>query len=170
MQTHFLAASLAASVAVFFAAPAFAQGTRVAEPSGGFSYTAPAGWHIKTFPGLKYKICYAAPSGGFAPNLTVLDETAAVPLDKYVQLSLRGMQRVYTGLAVVSQKPFATASGLRGVRMAVNGTTQGRKMHQVFYVFPAGSRKFIATASNLAADGTKYEAATDAAMKTFKLQ
>jgi len=38
-------------------------------------------------------------------------------------------------------------------------------------VFPAANnRKIIATATWLAADGSKYVAPADAAMKTFKLQ
>lgn len=153
------------------AAPVHAQGARISEPTGGFSYVPPPGWRSRPFPGLKYKICYANPKGGFAPNINILDETAAVPLDKYLQLSLVGMKRAYTTLAVVGQKPFVTASGIHGIRMAVNGTTGGRNMHQVFYVFPTRTaRKIVVTASCLASDGSKYEAATDASMKTFKLQ
>ncbi len=176
MQPRFLCAialsvltvGLAVSVP---AVPALAQGTRVSEPTGGFSYVPPPGWHTKPFPGLKYKICYTNSLGGFAPNINILEETAAVPLDKYMQISLVGMKQAYTTFAILSQKPFVTASGIRGVRMVVNGTTGGRNMHQVFYVFPgANDRKYVVTASSLASDGNRYNAATDASMKTFRLR
>ncbi len=144
---------------------------RLSEPSGGFSYVPPAGWKVKTFPGLKYKICYAAPSAGFAPNITTLDETAPVGLDEYVRVSFANMKRAYTKLAIKSQGAFVTNSGLRGSRTVTNGTMQGRNVRQVFYIFPAANnRKILATVSWLQASGEKYTAATDAAMKTFTLK
>lgn len=150
--------------------PALAQG-RLSEPAGGFSYLPPAGWHIRTFPGLKYQVCYTTPAGGFAPNINTVDEVAPLPLGPYVQLSVSQMKRAYTSLHVLGQKPFVTASGVHGIRMATDGVVGGRHMHQVFYVFPGtSSRKYVLTASSLASDHGKYDAATDAAMKTFKLQ
>lgn len=144
---------------------------RLSEPSGGFSYVPPAGWKVKTFPGLKYKICYTTPSGGFAPNITTLDETAPVGLNEYVRVSFANMRRAYAKLTIKSQGAFVTNSGLRGSRTVTNGTMQGRNVRQVFYVFPAANnRKIIATVSWLQASGEKYTAATDASMKTFKLQ
>ncbi len=152
------------------APPVSAQG-RLSEPAGGFSYQPPAGWHIRTFPGLKYKICYTTPAGGFAPNINTVDEVAPMPMGPYVQLSVSQMKRAYTSLHVLSQKPFVTASGLSGVRMATDGIVGGKQMHQIFYIFPGSSnRKFVLTASFLASDHNKYDAATDQAMKTFKLQ
>ena len=149
--------------------PALAQ-TRLSEPAGGFSYLPPAGWHIKTLPGLKYKISYAMPANGFAPNINVVDEVSAMPLDKYLQFSMVGMRKAYTSLHVLKQAPFVTASGVHGERLAVDGVVGDKHMHQVFYVFPANNRKIVVTASSLASDGGKYDAATDKSIKTFKLQ
>ena len=151
------------------AAPAAAQG-RLSEPAGGFSYLPPAGWRIRTFPGLKYRICYAKPASGFAPNINVADEVSAMPLDKYLQFSMAGMRKVYTSLRVLKQAPFATASGIRGERMVVDGIVADKHLHQIFYVFPASNHKIVLTASSLASDDSRYDAATDASMKTFKLQ
>ncbi len=153
------------------ASPVLAQGTRLSEPAGGFSYLPPAGWHIRTFPGLKYKVCYTTPANGFAPNINTVDEVAPMALGPYMQISVSHMKLAYTSLHVVGQRPFVTASGLRGVRMATDGVVGDKHMHQVFYVFPgSNNRKYVLTASALASDGSKYDAATDASMKTFKLQ
>ena len=151
--------------------PAAAQETRLSEPAGGFSYLPPAGWHIRTLPGLKYKVCFAKPLAGFAPNINTVDEVAPVPMGPYVQASIAQMKRAYANLHVLSQKPFVTASGVHGVRMVTDGLAAGKHMHQVFYVFPgANSRKYVLTASFLASDGSKYDAVTDASMKTFTLK
>lgn len=153
------------------AMPASGLAARLSEPAGGFSYVPPPGWHIRTFPGAKYRISFAKPAAGFAPNINVVDETAAVSLDRYMQMSQPAMQKAYTGFHVLSQSPFVTNAGLHGVRMAVDGTFAGRHVRQTFYVFAAANnRKIIVTASWLAADGNKYAAAADGAMKTFLLK
>ena len=153
------------------AAPALASGTRLVEPAGGFSYLPPAGWHTRTFPGLKYKICYTTPANGFAPNINTVDEVAPMAMGPYMQLSISHMKLAYTSLHVLSQKPFVTASGLHGVRMMTDGVVGDKHMHQVFYIFPGGNnRKYVLTASSLASDRGKYDAATDAAMKTFAVK
>ena len=173
MHTRFssLLALSALSTTLALAGPAFAQGARLSEPAGGFSYAVPAGWQIKTLPGLKYKICYVMPSAGFAPNINIVDEVAAVPLDTYIKASLGPMQKGYTNLHVLNTTSFPAAAGLVGRRMAITGSLLGKSVYQVFYFFPAANdRKIIATASWLNKDGTKYVAPVNAAMKTFKLQ
>ena len=145
--------------------------TRLSEPAGGFSYVPPPGWKIRTFPGAKYKISYATPAQGFAPNLNVVDETAAVGLSDYVRVSMTHMNMAYSQFHVLSQGAFRTSSGLSGIRVMSQGTINGKAVRQIFYVFPApSSRKIIVTASWLASDGNKYTQATDSAMKTFKLR
>jgi len=120
-------------------APVLAQGTRLSELTGGFSYTVPAGWQIKTFPGLKYKICHTTSSAGFAPNITIIDEVTNVPLDTYMKASLGPMRKVYRNLHVVSTTPFSAAAGLVGRRMAVTGILSGKSLSQVFYI-PSGRK------------------------------
>lgn len=152
-------------------APALAQGTRLSEPAGRFSYVVPAGWRIRPFPGLKYKVCYTTPANGFAPNINTVDEVTPMAMGPYMQLSISHMKLAYTKLHILGQKPFVTASGIHGIRMATDGVVGDKHMHQVFYVFPgANNRKYVLTASSLASDRGKYDAATDASMRTFKLQ
>lgn len=149
----------------------WAQGTRLSEPAGGFSYLPPVGWRIKTVPGMKYKVCDTVSAGGFAPNLMASDDTDPLPLVTYVHASLAKMQQAHADLHVLSLAPFVTSSGIRGMRLAVVVTRTNRRLYQVFYVFPTpGSRKILTVAAWLASDGNKYAAAVDSAMKTFKLQ
>lgn len=151
--------------------PALAQGTRLSEPAGGFSYQPPAGWHIRTFPGLKYKICYTTPAKGFAPNILTVDEVKPMAMGPYMQLSVAHMKLTYTSLHVLSQNSFVTASGIQGVHMVTDEVIGDKHMHQVFYAFPgANNRKYALAASSLASDHGKYDAATDASMKTFRLR
>jgi hypothetical protein len=150
--------------------PAACQAGRLTEPTGGFSYSPPPGWKIRTFPGLKYKICYAAPAHGFAPNIDVVDETAPMSLAEYMRVSMTHMHLVYAKFHVVTQGAFLTSSSLHGVRLVSNGTINGKNVRQIFYVFPAAkNRKIVVTVSWLASDGNKYTAASDGAMKSFRL-
>ena len=162
-----------AALAPVSAAPAGHAETsavRLSEPSGGFSYLPPAGWRIRTFPGAKYKISYTTPAHGFAPNLNVVDETAAVGLSDYVRASMSHMNLAYSQFRLLSQGAFSTSSGLHGIRVVCQGTLSSRTVRQIFYIFSAPSnRKIIVTASWLASDGDKYTQATDGAMKTFRL-
>lgn len=131
----------------------------------------PAGWHIRAFPGLKYKICCTTPANGFAPNINTADEVTLMAMAPYIQLSVTQMKRAYTSLHVLNQSPFVTASGTHGVRMVTDGVIGDKHMHQVFYVFPgANNRKYVLTAASLTSDHNNYDAATGKAMKTFKLQ
>jgi len=66
-----------------------------------------SGMHIKTFPGLKYKSCYTTPSAGFAPNITIVDEVAAVPLGTPIKGRIASMQKMSTNLPVFSTTPFS---------------------------------------------------------------
>ena len=144
---------------------------RLSEPAGGFSYVPPTGWKIRTFPGAKYRISYTTPAQGFAPNINVVDEVAALSLKDYVRAGMSHMNLAYSHFRILSQAPFSTASGVHGVRLMADGTVGGRHVRQAFYIFPAAhSRKIIVTATWLASDGSKYAAAVDGAMKTFALK
>jgi len=165
-----LALVLPASAGPVPAGHAGSSAARLSEPSGGFSYIPPTGWKIRTFPGLKYKICYTTPMGGFAPNINAADETAPVGLNKYVQVSMAHMNLAYSQFHLLNQTPFVTGSGLHGIRLVSTGTISNRTLRQIFYIFPApSSRKIIVTASWLASEGDKYTRAADGAMKTFRL-
>lgn len=151
--------------------PAEAEGARLTEESGGFSYIPPDGWQIKTFAGMKYLISYGPRANGFTPNINVQDELAPVPLDDYARLNLIQISRMYADFKPLGRTAFVTASGLSGVRLAADGTLMGQHTRQVFYLFPAaGARKIIVVATWLASDGNKYAPAVDASLKTFRLE
>ncbi len=146
--------------------PLAAAPARVSEAD--FSYVAPPGWTVAPFPGAKYHVAYARPTGGFAPNLNFVVESAGVPLARYAQLNTQQMNLHFPGFHLQSQTPFITASGLRGIKIVAQTKPQGKVLQQVFFMFSGhGSKKFVGTASTLASDGAKYDRAVDAAMKTF---
>ena len=171
MSRFIASAVLAACLMVpALAAPSAAPATLVDE-SGGFSYVPPPGWHVRSFPGMKYKISYGKPTDRFAPNINVVDETAALPLADYARFSQKQMQRLFPGFHLLSVSPFVTTRGLRGFRMRAEASPTGRKLRQTSYLFAGhGDRKVIVTASWLAVDGSKYDGAVDAAIKTFTLK
>ena len=152
------------------AAPA-AGPARLVDEVGGFSYVPPAGWRVAAVPGLKYKIAYGKPAQGFAPNINVVDETAAVSIADYARRNVKNMQQLVSGFHEISLSPFVTNSGLRGFRLRGEAAPAGRKLRQTNYLFAgSGDRKIVVTASTLASDGSKHDAMLDAVMKTFTLK
>ena len=151
---------------------------RLTDSSGGFSYVPPPGWQIRNYPGIKYKISSAPPMAVFTPTIVVRYDVVPVDLDRYVRGCTAGIMKhltdpdkSYTTYHVVSQGAFVTAAGLHGVRLLSDATLFGKSVRQIFYTFPGPSnRKYIATTSWLQADGNKYAAASDEAMKTFTLK
>lgn len=143
----------------------------VVSAPGAFSFTAPPGWVVKPFPGMKYNACYAKPVGGFAPNVNVVDEAASVPLARYARANLTLLQSRYPGFHSLGQSSFTTRSGVHGVKLLATASPAGRKIRQAFYLFAGrGAQKWVVTASTPAAEGGKYDRILDASMKTFALK
>ena len=144
---------------------------RLIETEGGFSYVPPIGWQVKTFPGLKYKLSCAKPSGGFMPNINVVDESAAVSMTDYIQLTSTQLKRQFPDFISLGQTAFVTSSGIQGVRLDSEATLNGHKLRQIYYLFAGqGDRKIVVTATWGALDGDKFTQATDTSMKTFALE
>ena len=159
------------AIAIALSAAAAHAGPQVTDAAGGFSYTAPNGWKVTTMAISKYKIAYAKPSGGFASNFNVVDENSALPLADYARASTATLKARMPGYHFVSQSPFVTKSGLHGVKIVTDGAPAGRKLRQIYYLFPAhGARKLVVTASVLSAQAAPSAGAIDAAMKTFTLK
>ena len=165
MRSPLTLAVLAAALSV----PAHA-GPRVADAAGGFSYTAPNGWRAGSLPGSQYKVCYAKPVGGFAPNVNVVEENAPVSVSAYAPAALAPLQARMPGFRLISQSPFVTRAGLRGVRVVAEDAPAGRKLRQIFYLFPGRGARKVVTASLPAAVAGQYVGAVDAAMKTFTVR
>lgn len=150
-----------------------ADGPRTVVAPGLFSYQAPPGWTVQDSPISKYKVSFASPASGFAANINVVIETAAVPLNDYVTASLSQLKAtpMLLNVKVVSQQPFQTAGGLDGQRVVVTDAMGKMDLQQTFYFFDGGSNaKLVVTASCLSSDGAADAPLFDAALKTFTLE
>ena len=158
-------------LAIASTAAAAHAGPQVTDAAGGFSYTAPDGWKVTTMAVSKYKISYAKPSGGFATNLNVVDETSALSLAAYNRASSATLKSAMPGYHLISQAPFVTKSGLHGFKVVTDAAPQGRKLRQTYYLFSGhGTRKLVVTASVLSAQAAQQAGPIDAAMKTFSVK
>lgn len=159
------------ALTLVLAATAAHAGPQVTDTAGGFSYTAPNGWKVTTMAVSKYKIAYAKPSGGFATNLNVVDENSTLSMPDYARASAKTLKSMMPGYHFISQGPFVTKAGLHGIKVVTEGSPAGRKLRQMYYLFPAhGSRKLVVTASIPQAQAAQYAAVVDAAMKTFTVK
>lgn len=142
--------------------------------NGEFSYVPPEHWIVREIPGLKYKAAIGQPSGGFAPNINVVEEDAPVPLDSYVADSLRTVQQMHekagsTPPVVLGQTDITTDARQRGIKLVTQVEINGKQVRQIYYFFEGGSgKKFVVTCSTLAEGGESYDKVFDASMKTFR--
>jgi hypothetical protein len=94
-----------------------------------YSWVPPSGWQLRDFPGLKYKALIGAAAHGLAANLNVVDEVAGnMPLDQYVDQSITKLKQLFATLKVLKREPFITDSGLKGVKVTIDDTQQGKML------------------------------------------
>lgn len=158
-----------AALAVLNASPVAAQGTRVVEPAGGFSYVPPPGWSVTLAPGGKYHSCQTGLAGSKA-SLLFLDVPASSPLRLCFPPGTHLPHEVLHG------EPFMTSSGLHGYRVnfesPVTKSNLNSDIAHISYVFPVKGRKIMVLATFLPAEYMKHEPVMDKmdkAMKTFRL-
>jgi len=150
-----------------------ADGPQTVVAPGLFSYQAPPGWTAQDSPISKYKVSFAPPVNGFAANINVVIDKAAMSLNDYVTASLSQLKAtpMLVNVKVVSQQPFQTAGGLDGQRVVVTDAMGKMDLQQTFYFFDGGSNaKLVVTASCLSSDGAADAPLFDAALKTFTLE
>jgi hypothetical protein len=91
-----------------------------------FSLWIPDGWVLREMPGRKYKVAFGRPTGNFAPNINIVDESFSGPLDSYVDANLNVMPQMYERLgyrnfSVLRREAFTTATKQYGVRVVRAG-------------------------------------------------
>ena len=159
---------LAVAVILYVAAVGLAQNpcTRHVEASGGFSYCSPPGWVAKdSVSGGPYKTFSAPPGSALIGNMNVKEEATTTSHNDYLAAALKLLlaDNPATGPAsrkVVGWANFETASKMRGSRLQVEVTHQGRLLRSTQYIFDLPGKKLIFT-------GTSLDADRDAALKIF---
>lgn len=147
-----------------------AQGTRLVEPAGGFSYLPPPGWQPQRMEGARYRFCFF-PSPGLVSTLGFIDADARLSLVRYIQSIVADARTHSPHLRVLSQGPFSTTSGLHGYRAVIEEVVLDKKAHFVFLGLPlAGSRTLLVFAAWPAAQNAQLAPAIDQSLKTFQLQ
>lgn len=140
------------------------------DEEGGFSFVRPEGWQLTDIPGLDYEGAIGPSSNGFAPNITVVDETFGGTLDEYVEANVETLQSSFEGFQIVDQGDFRPNEGDNAVRLATESMQQGTRLRQTFYFFDAGSKKFVLTCSRLPSGQEAVDAACDESMETFRVE
>ena len=140
------------------------------EPTGGFSYMPPAGWHVVESSGLEYKVAVGPVEDEFAANINVVDEAFSGSLEEYVAASLDNMRQFFQGFRLLSQDEFKPQEGRSGVRIVTENVQNGRKLWQIFYFFDAGATKLVVACTRLADTGEELDATFEESVKTFRFE
>ena len=149
---------------------AFDSFLRITEAMGGFSYVPPSGWHVRSNPGLKYRIVCGPRANGLTPVINFVDETRPVTLDEYVRLTKSQLQHGIPGYKLLSQSPFLTESGIQGFKLVADVPISGRDAREICYILPGHNSTFFDITAVWTASGNgKYEHVADACIKTFQL-
>jgi hypothetical protein len=153
------------------ASPAPDLGDVVSAP-GVFSYQAPKGWSVQDSSVSRYKVAMDERRDDFAANINVATDSYPNSLPEYIKLSKEQLAATpaIQNAKVVEEKPFATTSGLEGVRVTVLDTAKNIALQQVFYFFEgSGDAKYVVVCTSLAGEGARLEPTFDASMKSFTL-
>lgn len=135
----------------------------------GFIYQPPSGWNVVRRPESPNPITFGKPEGRFAPNINVLLDPYKADMPSYVKRNVDEMARVLDKFRKVSEAPFQTRSGIRGVRMISQSRTQNTELRYVTYFLPAKEKPgyFVVTYSCLLKDGARFDKLVDESVRTF---
>lgn len=144
---------------------------RYHEADGGFSYKIPAGWSVKSFGSLKYKVVITDPVRDFTPNITILDETYPGDLAEYVQANIPYMEKTIKGFRIISEgagkttdgHPFATVS-------YVNQIDMGELIQTAFFMEIIPGLKLVITCTPPPGKQTPYINACTEMVRSIKLE
>jgi hypothetical protein len=137
---------------------------------GGFSFIPPAGWKMVESSSLDYMVAVGPEVDGFAANLTVVDEPFEGSLDEYVSSAIEGLGQYFESFEVLSQDEFKLEEDLPGVRIVAENVQSGLVLRQRFYLFDAGTNKFVVTCTRLADAAAELDTACDASVRTFRFE
>jgi hypothetical protein len=146
------------------------EARRHTEKAGGFSFSPPANWTVREFPGLKYKVVVGPVRASFASNINVVDEPFKGTLDDYVKANIGAMRMRFKKFKLEDQGDFKTTSGLRGARLVTESEQGGRLLRQTFYIFGTADTKYVVTCSTLAEGGKTLDPLFERSMKTFRFE
>lgn len=161
---------LAVFCLVFAYAAYAAVGERHVEKAGGFSVQAPKGWEFREFQGSKYKVAFGPVKDGFTSNINFVDEAYKGSLKSYVDLNIQSLKKVLPRFKLIKRQDFATASGLKGEKLATSSFQQEMPLRQLFYFFPGPQGKnFIVVGTAPGADNASLDPLFDESARTFAL-
>ena len=169
---HAATAAIAAA-AIGAAAPASAQDCRRAIESG-FSYCLPDGWTAKAGDQQKFKVYLAPPGETFTPNVNFNEVDDTRSLADWVALNVKTMtddpkKMGATSFRVLGQSDFATTSGERGTRVAMDISTAQVSVRLYQYYFSGrAAKKYLASCIGLQTLQS-LESTCDRMFRTFRL-
>ncbi len=129
--------------------------------------TVPAGWEIHSIPHSHYPLAYGPVTDGVHTNLGLETERFAGSLNDFVDANVSSFQQNLVAFKLLQREDFASASGVKAIKLTTQNFQFGTILQQVFYFFQGPDQRFIlltGTASQKSAD--KVTADFDASAKT----
>jgi hypothetical protein len=121
-------------------------------------------------PTLAYKVAVGPEMDGFAANLTIVDEPSGGSLDEYVSSAIDGLGQYFENFQILSQEDFTPEASPPGVRIVAENVQSGRVLRQRFYLFDAGTKKFVVTCTRLVGMGEELDATCEGSVKTLRFE
>ncbi len=134
-------------------------------PDNTFSLIPPEGW-MKVDRGLDYPSLRGPLVGRFAINLAFYQDRSNLPVEMYAAAVQHGMKTMFADLSLVSEGFRTTFEGLDYFRWEYTYTRNGAALRQIMYIFGPGDWKLVITYSRPKDQGSEYDAAVDAAIRT----
>jgi hypothetical protein len=132
--------------------------------------TAPPGWVVVPHPSKQGRMLVSPDKqDGFAPCINLLEEQDAGSLDRFVDLSVATLREYTEKFRQLKREPFATDSGVTGIKLTCTSVTGKVQLHFCYYLFDwTADSKRVFTCCSLASQAKTMEPVFDGILKTYR--
>jgi hypothetical protein len=142
---------------------------------GGFTYRLPPDWHLKSVPGVPYKMAFGREQDGNPANISFQEVAFSGNLAEFESKTLKEVSATLalhgvTNFRVLAMSMFETDAKLVGLKAVAEAERPDGKIgRQVFYFFQRKDGKNIGIVCSVTDEGDTYDTQFDSIMKTFRV-
>ncbi len=144
---------------------------RLQQPAGEFSFVTPDNWSRTKLAGIDFIIVSADPDLGTRPNIFVDSVQSPGQAGNVANQTIETNRENHPSYSVVKQSPFATASGLSGIRIIARRENKDKPPLALFHYFVQDAARTIAVTCTCAEPlKQKYAPLFDSAMASLETE
>lgn len=108
--------------------------SKCTDSKGGFSYSIPDGWIVRSYPNQSYKVSGGPPTNGFSPNITAHDEIFTCSLEDYVAQAISSI-KANPKKKFLDITAFKTNTATEALKISTMAEAPTLALKETFYLF-----------------------------------